>query len=76
MKVLCALSPTATLDFMTKSQATQSTNINIALTSLLQYMCVHTPVCGHVQVYTNMHCVRRADSTQVREKFKWFRFVF
>lgn len=39
MKVLCALSPTAALDFMTKSWAAQSTNINIALASLVQYMC-------------------------------------
>lgn len=30
MKVLCTLSPTAALDFMTKPWVAQSTNINIA----------------------------------------------
>lgn len=43
MKVLWTLSPTAVLEFMTKSWAAQSTNINIALASLVQYMCVHKP---------------------------------
>ena len=55
MKVLCALSPTAAVDFMTKSSAAQSTNINIALASVVRYMCMHSPVCGCVLIYTNMY---------------------
>lgn len=52
MKVLCTHSPTGALDFITISWAAQSTNINIALGVLVQYMyythayewiCVYLP---------------------------------
>lgn len=70
MKVLWTLSPTAVLDFMTKSWAAPSTDINIALASLVQYMCVHKPASGHVYIYPNGHEVRKANSTESGEKPK------
>lgn len=53
MKVLCTLSPTAALDFMMKSWAAQSTDINIALAILVQYTYVQKPRV-HMCPFTQM----------------------
>lgn len=55
MKVLCTHSPTGALGFITISWAAQSTNINIALAVLVQYM-YHT----HAYEWVCIHLPRRA----------------
>lgn len=36
------------------------------------YVCVHKSTSRCVYIYPNMHRVRRADSTQARQKLEWF----